>query len=560
MSETQADHPGGDLTGPDEASGTSPSGTTTRRGFLAASGTVLVLAACASPARPQAEASATALGTTPRGGPVSAGALAAPSEAATSNAVVTAGTGARQPLAALASRVRGRLILPGQSGYSSTALTENPRYDAARPLGLLRPKDANDVATGLRFARENGVPLAIRSGGHSYPGWSSGGAGNGMRRGLVIDTRSLGSIKIKGTSLTVGAGTALAPLYAALAAKGRAIAGGSCATVGIAGLTLGGGVGVLTRAYGLTCDALTSAQIVTADGKVRTVDSRHDAELFWALRGGGGGHLGVVTSLSFSTHAAPTVHTFYLRWRFAHAAAVIAAWQNWAPTADPRLWSTLKMLSGSARKAGAVIQVSGTWIGSGEPPLSGLLRHCPAPSLRSTVTKTYGAAMAGYAGCANVSTKRCHTGSGGALQREAFAATSHVAYSKLSASAISALVKRMDGLRSSPLKEVGVSIDALGGKVRDVKASATAFVHRSALATVQYTATFPGGTAALAQSTVGQLRASMVGSWGEHAYVNYADASLKRAATAYFGANAARLATVRKHYDPHGLFTQPQAY
>lgn len=111
-------------------------------------------------------------------------------------------------------------------------------------------------------------------------------------------------------------------------------------TVGIAGLTLGGGLGILGRKHGLTCDHLLAVRVVLADGRIVDCDQRHHGELFWALRGAGGGHFGVVTSLVFSTLRAPAATRFHLTWPHTHAAAVIAAWQTWAPAAPDELWVT----------------------------------------------------------------------------------------------------------------------------------------------------------------------------------------------------------------------------
>jgi hypothetical protein len=460
----------------------------------------------------------------------------------------------------LRKHLHGRLRLPTDVGYDAVRLVENPRYDGARPLAVVTVADETDVATVLSFARDHALPVAMRSGGHSYPGWSSGGAGvSGMPRALVIDCRGLASVTMTGTSVRVGAGAALAPVYAAVAASGRALAGGSCATVGISGLTLGGGVGVLTRAYGLTCDAVTGLRIVTADGVARTVDADHEPDLFWALRGGGGGHLGVVTALTFATVAAPALHTFFLSWPIGAAARVVPAWQAWAPHADARLWSTLKALGGAVHPGGPTLLLSGTWTGPGAPDLSGLLEHCPPPAVDSGRVRDYGSAMASYAGCASVPVNRCHTGPGGALDREAFGATSHVAYTTLSSAGVDTLLQHVEAAQGSGLKEAGLSMDALGGHVRDLGPGDTAFVHREALMTVQYTATFTGDQGALADRYVRGFRTAMTPSWGDHAYVNYADASLSDPAAAYFGANATRLDSVRRTYDPDGFFRQPQA-
>jgi FAD/FMN-containing dehydrogenase len=438
--------------------------------------------------------------------------------------------------------VQGTLARPGDASYDQVRLLQNPRYDGQKPLAVLTVADADDVATGLRFAQDNDLPIAVRSGGHSYPGWSGGG----RPRALVLDCRSLSQVRLDGAVASIGAGATLAPVYDAIGNAGRAIAGGSCATVGVGGLTLGGGVGVLTRAMGLTCDAVRSMQVVTADGKVRTASADEEPDLYWALRGGGGGHLGVVTSFDFTTQEAPTVNTVYLEWPFSAAKQVIGTWQGWAPEADPRLWSTLKALGGESHPGEPTLLLSGTWTGPTDgfnAQLARLLDHVPAPSARSTHTRSYRDQMAAFAGSG---------------ARESFAATSHVAYDALTAAGIDHLLDQVRAAQDSGLQEAGVSIDALGGKVRDLSPDDTAFVHREALATVQYTATFPPGTGADADSYVRGFRAAMLPHWGDHAYVNYADPTIEGYQDAYFGANADRLAQTRTTYDPDGFFTQPQ--
>ncbi|MDQ1528498.1 MAG: hypothetical protein QOH77_288, partial [Actinomycetota bacterium] len=210
---------------------------------------------------------------------------------------------------ALAASISGHLARPGDASYNGVRITENPRWDAAMPVAVLTAARNADVKAALAFATRHEIPLALRSGGHSYPGYSAGGAPDtGVSPSLVIDTRAMRGIQILANNqVRIGAGASLAQVYAAVGARGRAIAGGSCATVGITGLALGGGVGVLVRNYGLTCDALREVEIVTADGMLHSASETTDSDLFWACRGGGGGHLGVVTSLTFATSQAPQV-------------------------------------------------------------------------------------------------------------------------------------------------------------------------------------------------------------------------------------------------------------
>src|SRR5260370_25454639 len=151
------------------------------------------------------------------------------------------------------------------------------------------------------------MPICASSGGDSYGGWSS------VSNGLIVDVTLMNSFAVGSGTVRVGAGTYLIDLYEHLASRGLAIPGGSCPTVGIAGLALGGGVGVLSRIYGLTSDNLESVQIVTADGSIRTCDSRNNSDLLWACRGGGGGNLGVATSFAPRAHHLSSVAPFLPR-------------------------------------------------------------------------------------------------------------------------------------------------------------------------------------------------------------------------------------------------------
>jgi FAD/FMN-containing dehydrogenase len=455
----------------------------------------------------------------------------------------------------LAGHVKGTLARPGSSTYDTVRLTQNPRYDGARPLAVLSVAGAQDVATAFSFAQDHGVRVAIRSGGHSYPGWS---AGDGA---LVVDVRPLSQVTLSGTTATVGAGASLVQVYDALGTRGRGIPGGSCPTVGIAGLTQGGGVGVLTRAYGLTTDSVTAMQVVLADGRLVTASADAEPALFWALRGGGGGHLGVVTSFTFETFAAPTITRAYIAWPFSAAAEVVPRWLATIPSADRRLWATLKLLGGQTHPSGPALFMSATWTGSAssmDAALKPLLSQVPTPTTDSRSSASYLDTMLTYAGCSSIPVSACHTGPGGSLDREAFAATSHIVTG--THVDMGALLDHVQAAQGSGLKEAGISIDALGGAVNDVGATDTAFGHRGALATVQYTATYDSGPATAATAYVRGFRSAMTPGWGTGAYVNYADSSLTDYLQAYFGGNAGRLAQARSTYDPHGFFTQPQDF
>jgi FAD/FMN-containing dehydrogenase len=172
-------------------------------------------------------------------------------------------------------------------------------YDK-RPGAIVRVANAEDVATAIAYARDSGLELAIRSGGHSGAGHST------TQGGLVIDVRDLDGIDIDATNRTVwvGAGVTAIELCEALAPHNLIVGFGDAGTVGISGITLGGGVGYLARKYGLSIDSLLAVELVTADGKLLLADEANHPELFWALRGGGG-NFGVVTRLKFQLHPLP---------------------------------------------------------------------------------------------------------------------------------------------------------------------------------------------------------------------------------------------------------------
>jgi FAD/FMN-containing dehydrogenase len=469
--------------------------------------------------------------------------------------------------AALAKDLSGSLIRPGSSGYAAALRLFDPRFDGLRPAGIAYCRSPQDVATCLTFARRYGVPVAARCGGHSYAGWSS-------TTGLIVDVTSMSSVQVdtgSGTA-TVAAGTRLIDLYNGLAAHGRAVPGGSCPTVGIAGLTLGGGVGVVSRAYGLTSDNLVQAQIVTADGRIRTCDSRSDPDLFWACRGGGGGNFGVATSFTFTTHPVSGVVLFFLSWPWSQAARVIAAWQSWAPDGPDQLWSNLH-LSAAAGAGTPTVQVGGTYLGSVTDAASQLQKLYgavgAAPSSHFLENTTYLHAMLVEAGCASLSVDACHLPgqtAGGQLTRQPQYSKSDFFTQPLGSTAIGTMLSGVEKLLAAGPASSGrggVAFDALGGAVNRVGAGASAFVHRDGLFLAQYTTDWSEGAPAAAVSRQHAWLRSLHGAAHRYAsgqaYQNYIDPDLTGWRQAYYGANYPRLAQVKARYDPGRLFRFPQA-
>ena len=186
----------------------------------------------------------------------------------------------------------------------------------------------------INFAHRHGLETAVRGAGHSFADHSS-------TAGLLIETGLMNAVAVHGDLATIGAGARLAEIYGALHNHRATIPAGCGPTVGIAGLALGGGLGVLGRTYGLTCDSLSAAQIVLADGTLITCNEGSEPDLYWALRGAGAGNFGVVTALTFRTISEPHAVAFHLSWPSQSAPGALIAWLEWAPETPDAMAASL---------------------------------------------------------------------------------------------------------------------------------------------------------------------------------------------------------------------------
>jgi FAD/FMN-containing dehydrogenase len=227
--------------------------------------------------------------------------------------------------------LRGRLIQPTDADYDAARALYNGMIDK-RPRLIARCVDVADVITAVNFARDQGLLLAIRGGGHNGPGLGS------CNDGLVIDLSMMKSVRVDQAAKTVRVegGCTSGDVDHATHAFGLAVPSGIVSTTGIAGLTLGGGTGYLTRQHGLTIDNLLEADVVLADGSVVTASKSQHADLFWAIRGGGG-NFGVVTSFLFQAHPVKTVFAGPIFWDATHAKEVMRTYREFLPTAPEEL-------------------------------------------------------------------------------------------------------------------------------------------------------------------------------------------------------------------------------
>lgn len=476
---------------------------------------------------------------------------------------------AAPPWAALGRGLDGLLVQPADAAYATARQLYNTRFDGLKPAAVAYVAGEGDIRECLAFARRHGVPVAVRNGGHSYGGWSSG---DGR---LVVDVSRLAAVEPDGREgAVIGAGAKLAGVYRALAARGRTIPGGSCPTVGISGLTLGGGHGAVSRAYGLTCDSLTGATLVTADGRRLTADANEHPDLFWALRGAGHGSFGVVTELRFRTHPAPPTVTAYLNWPWSKARAVLAAWQEWGPQQPDETWSALHLAAG-AGGGRPTVSVTALTLG-GRTELENALDRLADRAGASAASvalreRDHLEAMLVFAGCAGLDEAQCALpgevpgrSPQGALSRETYAATSDFFDRSLPAAGLAALTSAVEAFTRTTVAQGGgggsVALTALGGAVNRVRPDATAFVHRRSRMLAQYVASWRPGTAGAPQREwLREARGAMRRYASGAAYQNYPDPALKDWRRAYYGQGAERLGALRRRYDPTGLFTYAQS-
>jgi FAD/FMN-containing dehydrogenase len=450
---------------------------------------------------------------------------------------------------ALQGAIAGEVVLPGSPGYELARKPPIARFQDVRPQAVVRCATPSDVAETISLASRAGLPIAARSGGHCF-------AGNSSTQGIVIDVTPMRSVSVRDGVATVGAGARLGDLYDALAAHDLTIPAGCGPTVGIAGLVLGGGLGILGRGHGLTSDHLLRAEVVLADGRVVACDDHHDDELFWALRGAGGGNFGVVTSLDFRTLGAPAATSFHLVWPHAQAAGVIHAWQAWSPDAPDELAASLLVTATGDLERPPLVHLFGAMLGS-ESDTGKLLDELVARAGvdPASATLEHGSYR---------ETKRYLAEHGPGEDRP----LGHL-YSKseffrrpLPTEAIAALVAGFQrGRVAGQSRELDFT--PWGGAYNRVPADATAFAHRDERFLLKQAVVVDPDTPATERQAARRWLArswDLVHPWGSGGvYPNFPDPDLEDWAHAYHGTNLERLRRVKRRYDPGSFFRFPQS-
>lgn len=434
-------------------------------------------------------------------------------------------------LRALRAEFDGRVIGPGDALYDGLRIDYHGRNDR-HPGAIVRPANANEVARLVTLARDSGLPLAVRSGGHSGHSTCHGG--------LVVDLSGMRGIEIDAANRTAWAQTGLTAgeYTAATGEHGLATGFGDTASVGIGGITLGGGVGFLARKHGLTIDSLVAAELVTADGEVFHVDADSHPDLFWAIRGGGG-NFGVVTRLCFRLHEVATVLGGLLilpatpSTVASFVAVADAAPEELTTTIDVMLAPPLPFVPEEAHGS-PVILAGVCYAGSvadGEQAVAPLRRL--APAVVDAIEPIP------YAGMYFPE------------EEEKFLAEVHSTFvDSISEDAAAMILER---LQSSTAMMASASLRVLGGAVERVDPDATAYAHRNHRIMANPLAVYVDpDEAEQHRSWVSELGQELGGSG---AYVNFlGDEGPSRLRDAYPGETWTRLAAVKSEYDPTNLF------
>lgn len=434
-------------------------------------------------------------------------------------------------------------MVPGSPSYRAARMEYNRRISKF-PRVIVFCRRTQDVINAVKWARERGVRLRVRSGRHSYEGFST------VNGGIVIDVSAMNKVKVdrKNRVAHVQTGNPLARVYRKLWDKGVALPAGTAPDVGVAGLTLGGGIGLLSRKYGLTCDNLKQVKMVVASGRygAKTIiaNKKKNSDLFWASRGGGGGSFGIATRYTFRVRPIRTVSIYSITWKWRDLEKVFPAWQRWAPSVTNRLTSTIEV---AVKQVGTIVS-TGQLLGGAEE-LRRLIRPLlqvgtPVKVMVRTVPFIE-ATQFFAAGDLNLEPKFKITGAFG--------------YKPLPPEGVRMI---RDFLSKAPNKHATVWCQSLGGAgsaVSRVSPTATAYPHRKAETVYELSARWRNDkeqqrNIQWVKRFRKALRPYVVGD-----YVNFPDLGIKNWPKSYYGVNFARLKRVKQKYDPLNVFRFAQS-
>ncbi len=435
----------------------------------------------------------------------------------------------------------GRIVLPNSPLYNELRQDWN-RAIQQYPVVIDYCQNETDVSNAVVWARERKVPIRIRSGGHNYEGYSNGNCT------LVIDISEMNAMEIDECEgiLRVQAGVNNEQVYAFVSSKGYPFPGGTCPDVGVSGYVTGGGWGLSCRMLGLGCDSLLEARMVDAQGKVLTASRDHNPDLYWALRGAGGGNFGVVTGMSFrlppKVDRVTLIEIDYLHVSSWEQVQFLQTWQHWLRTADDRM--TLIARIYNSPSDGLAVLARGIYYGDPEEA-----RHI----LRCFLSLENAEASFAYVSFLEAVTI---IGSG-YPPYEKFESVSRFALRELTTGECETLAE----IVSRPPRGsvfAGISLYALGGKVADVGVNETAFFYRRAGYILWLETVWEENRFARENRDWIDLWYPCFASMTEGSYVNFPYNMLDCYLQEYYGAHAGLLRQIKETYDPCNVFDFPQ--
>ncbi|GAB1772385.1 FAD-binding oxidoreductase [Priestia aryabhattai] len=435
----------------------------------------------------------------------------------------------------------GRVIFKGDPGYKEAVKNWNPYVDVF-PLVFVFAQNSYDVSNAIKWARENNVPLRVRSGRHALDKNLS--VVNG---GLVIDVSDMNKVHLdkKNAIAVVQTGVHVGPLVKGLAREGFMAPFGDSPTVGIGGITMGGGFGVLSRSIGLISDNLVGLKMVDAHGKIIEANKSCNEDLFWASRGGGGGNFGYNTQYAFQVRRAPkTATVFNIIWPWEQLEAVFKTWQNWAPFVDSRLGCILEIFS----KVNGLCHAEGIFLGSKKELIQLLepLTNTGTPSQIVIETLPYPDAIdfldpdEPIPGRSDQSVKFSSSWGLDLWPEEPIS-----------------IMKKF--LEEAPGTESNFFFINWGGAISKVPSHKTAFFWRSPLFYTEWTASWEKKSEEAASLASVEKVRQMMKPYVTGSYVNVPDQNIENFGKAYYGSNFSRLREVKAKYDPENLFRFPQS-
>lgn len=469
-------------------------------------------------------------------------------------------TADRIPWSRLRSALSGALVLPADDGYEQAKKMVLGQFDSVTPQALAYCESAEDVGRCLRFAAGHGLPVAPRSGGHNYAGWST-------TPGLVVDLSRMNQVRPGPDTVRLGSGAQAVDIVARLAPHNLQTISGLCPTVCPGGYILGGGIGWATRKYGVAADKLRSATVVLADGSVVRASEKSETDLFWALRGGGGGNFGVVTEFEVEPVAIPSLVNFNLTWKWDDALDVTHAYLEWLGHAPDSWGSTLALfMEKSGPKAVPQLLIHGAYLGDADAFRKARDELVAAigkrPATEDVAELPYAEGSMQFYECGDLSVEECHlvgNNPEAKLPRYNFAVDrGRLADRPLTRTAVRELIEAFSADRVTEQFRY-LTFFALGGRSNRVGRTETAYVHR----TSQY---YIGYTVGLHNNTPDAQSRAAAQSWADKGfavcdrygipenYINFPDPHLADWRSAYYGENHARLVAVKQHYDPDGFF------